>query len=89
MENQVRMPNYFNEVPITDISTELSELTVQAKEMRDKKLNVYLAGPWFDDKEKMMYDAVQSIEKSLRKHSFFNVFSVVGVHAKTSTVGCN
>ena len=72
--SNLRMPNTFETTSEFEIANRLLELESEAKEYKDRKLNIYLAGPWFDDKSKIMYHTVQSIEKALRKHSFFNVF---------------
>lgn len=72
----VRMPNNFDVITDVALAEKLDLIVETAKieHVRDRRLNIYLAGPWFDDKSKMLYDAIQNIEKLVREHSFYNVF---------------
>ena len=80
-----RMSNNFDTINDVLLQESLDLIIEDAKlgYVRDKRLNIYLAGPWFDDKSLMLYDAVSSIEKMVREHSYFNVFYPKNAVSKT------
>ena len=72
----VRMPNTFDTISDVDLAEELDVIVQRAKEehVRDRRLNIYFAGPWFDTNSQLLYDALQVIEAMVRPHSYYNVF---------------
>lgn len=71
-----RMPNTFDVIGDVELYDNLVEVVKKAEEeyVRGERLNLYLAGPWFDTNSELLYEAVSNIEGMVREHSFFNVF---------------
>ena len=72
---EARMENTFNTINGEELMENLANL-VDSINIDDKpsRLNIYLAGPWFTETGMLLYDAVMSIEKKVRRNSHFKVF---------------
>lgn len=71
----IRMVNNFFMLSEEELADNLLSI-IKKSEDTDKpsKLNIYLAGPWFTSSGELLYDAVMSIERTVRKNSRFKVF---------------
>lgn len=72
----VRMSNTFDFISDVDLADELDVIVQKAKDdyVREGKLNIYFAGPWFDTNSELLYEAIQKIEHMVKPRSSYNVF---------------
>lgn len=73
----VKMPNNFDTDNLDTMVSKLMRIETQSAvdyASKNYKQKLYFAGPWFDTRAKLLYDACQRIAKDVEPDSKYNIF---------------